>query len=182
MSEVDCLYQIQVPVHTYVRKFIQARYECLSWTPSKSDRIGKFLVALLERVPNRMEKYKAMPDSIHIKVLNDYALRKGFYLTQNSIEEFNEYIRLEIVEEVMRYQFNLKNRIGIKKYEQVWIRKQPEASAKIVVMDDLVVDQLFEKKEIIYDFLSQYNITEDDFSYESIKKATYRLKLPMLSA
>lgn len=182
---IPCLYSVQLLCPTYVRKFIQARYELKeneSWTPHKSDRIGKMFVSLLERAPRRLEKYKPMPDGLNVKIMNDYYARKGCHLSQDSMDDFNSFIRLELVEQVAQYEKNLKDEIGKKKYDQVWMRKSADASAKIVQMPGLVIHQLFEKREIMYDLLATFGITEDDFAYETLKKATYRLKLHQLSA
>lgn len=185
MPEFYPNFGIELPCPSYVRKYMQARYELkpgAKWRPLRSDRIGKFFINLLERAPDRMEKYKPFEDFLPIEISNDYGLRKGYWLSQEGIDDFNRFIRLELIEEVARYENNLRLEIGKKKYDKVFMRKSANASANIIPMDKIVIHQLFEKKEIMYDFLATFGITEDDFSYESLKKATYRLKLHSLSA
>ena len=183
MPEELSIHQLKLPVHPYVRNYILSRYNSSIWTPISGDRIGKYFLALLERVPNRYEKYSlSYTHSLPITLLNDYVARRGCHISRESIVDFNEYVRLEILEEIMTYLMNLKNNIGVKKYRRVYMRETSSSKPKVVKMDHIIIHQLFEKKEVIYDCLRKYNISEDEFAYESIKKAMYKLHVPLLSA
>ena len=107
---------------------------------------------------------------------------KASTFSNDSIAEFNDYIQLELIEEIAMYAFQVKNRVGLKKYKQLYIKHNRAKSAKVHVIQDPDLFQYLEKKEIIYDILKLYDITEDDLSFETVSKAWQRLKLPLLNA
>lgn len=170
-----------ISVRPYVSKFIMSRYQEPVWVINKQERIGKMLYNLLDRAPDRYDKEKDLGASIRIGLCSDYVRNKGVYLSNASIEEFNEFIKLEIIEEIAKYRFQVKNRIGLKKYKELYIRHSRARGAKVHVIQDPDVSQYFEQREIIYDILKLYGITEDDMAFDTVSKACQRLKLPLLT-
>ncbi|MBE7177733.1 MAG: hypothetical protein INR69_15095 [Mucilaginibacter polytrichastri] len=171
-----------------MRKFIQARYGCDVWEFNKSDRIGKIFYALLERVPRQLMKAEPYPKDftarLRIEVRERYTQMKGVYLPQSAVIEFNDQIKLELVEEIAEYMIKLKRGVGVKKYDKVYLKARMSKDKKIrtIVATDVQVAQHFELRNIIRDVLDSYGITEDDFPFDTVKKNIQRLKIPLLLA
>jgi hypothetical protein len=178
------MYTITVPVKPFVAKYICARYQALPWEINKGERIGKIIYNMLERMPKRDgPKMPELGASIDIKVSYWYANAKGVYLSKESVIEFNDFIRLELIEEILDYMHKINHGIGIKKYRELFITQQSASGkTKRRVITNPSLDQYFENKEIINDIFAQYDITEDDYPFENIKKDLQRMKLPKLSA
>lgn len=177
------MYTITIPVKPYVRKFVQARYEQEVWEINKQERLGKMFYLLLERMPRIYEKPKFnLGDQLKVNICHDYAVRRGPYISSDSVLEFNEAIQLEIIEDIAMHAFHVKKRIGIKKYKELYIKQGSQSRQKTYVIQNPDLFQYFEKKEIIYDILKIYNISEDDLPFETVRKAWQRFKLPLLSA
>lgn len=176
---------IDLPVKPYVAKFIRARYGQEVWQIDKSDRIGKILYNMLERIPKR-DAYQAPPvlgTTLKVGISHWYANCKGIYLSQEAIKDFSDQIRLELIEEVAEYQCKLKHGIGIKKYHELYIQQiTPSGRRKKRALIRPDVAQYFEFKEIVNDVFKQYGITEDDYPFDTFRKHINRTKLPMLIA
>lgn len=180
------MYTIAVPVKPFVRKFIAGRYRQDVWQVSRQDRIGKIFYLLLDRMPIIYKKIKLDPaiyrDTLVVNICEEYAERRGLYVSQANIIEFNDAIQLELIEAVAMYAYQVKNRVGLKKYKELYINQKTATMSRIQVIQDPNLFQYLEKREIIYDILKLYDITEDDLPYETLYKAWQRLKLPLLSA
>ncbi len=177
------MYTITIPVKPYVKKFIIARYRQDTWELNKAERIGKVLYAMLDRMPVRYEKSTVnYSDTLRVEICRDYARNKGIYLSNESIIDFNDYIQLELIEEIAMYALHIKNRTGLKKYDELYVKHANATRQKVHVIRNPQMMQYFEKREIIYDILKQYDISEDDFPFDTVKKACQRYKLPLLSA
>jgi hypothetical protein len=175
-----------IHVKPYVAKYIFARYRYDNniWQISKEDRIGKFVYNMLERVP-RLQPVKVPKKGspLVIGVSDWYFHCKGIYLSPESVNDLNAFIRLELIEEILEYIHKLRNGIGVKKYKELFINQTSNAGIKKrkAIMNPRV-DQYFEIQEIIYDVFKQYDITEEDYSIDNIRKDIQRLKLPLLMA
>jgi hypothetical protein len=172
-----------IAVKPFVSKYIFARYGQQVWEINKADRIGKVAWSLLERMPVLYSKSKLdYGSTLTIGICEDYAARKGVYLSNQAIREFNDFIQLEIIEEIAMFSFQVKNRVGLKKYRELYVVHNRTKTSKVHVVQDPDLYQYMEQREIIYDILKMYGITEDDFPYETVRKACQRLKLPLLTA
>jgi len=177
------MYTVTIPVKAYVGKFIFARYRQPVWEVNKQERIGKVIYCMLERMPHRYEKCNLkLGSTLQLQICHDYAVRKGLYLSNSSILEFNDFVQMELIEEIAMYAWQVKNRIGLKKYKELYVRHNRAKTNRVSVIQDPNLYQYLEKREIIYDILKLYDISEDDFPYETVFKAVQRLKLPLLTA
>lgn len=184
------MYQVTIPVKPFVAKYIYARYGLqpanghIVWRIDKSDKIGKIVFNLLERVP-RIQSQPPEERGAWLSIGINYHTfqNKGIFLSNRSIYEFNEQIQLEIIEEIAMYINHLQHNIGIKKYDELRVvhtTTHGKSRRRAITRPSLM--QYFETKEIIYDILQRYNITEDDYPFETIAKQLRRLKLPLLKA
>ena len=174
---------ITIAVRPYVKKFIQARYEQQVWQINKHERVGKMLYCMLERMPVRQDKtYLMLGDTLSIEISHDYARNKGIHLSNDNIIQLNEFIQDEIVEMMAMYAFGIKNRLGLKKYSELYVKHRRKTGTSTRVVQDPDLYQYFEKREIISDFLKLYDISENDLRVETVLKSWQRLKLPMLIA
>ncbi|MBS7565138.1 hypothetical protein KHS38_12055 [Mucilaginibacter sp. Bleaf8] len=177
------MYQITIPVKPFVAKYIYARYRQNVWQIDRKDRIGKIMFNMLERVPRGpLQPPPELGAQLPVRIIYQYAQNKGVYISNRSIMEFNEQIQQELIEEIALYANRLQNHVGIKKYDELYINQTSaygRSRTRAIINPD--VKQYFETKEIIHDIFKQYDITEDDYPYENIKKQLRRLKLPMLS-
>ena len=172
-----------ISVKPFVHKYILSRYQQPVWHINRQDRIGKVLYSMLERMPKRYEKSNlSLGASLTIGICEEYYRNKGVHLSNESILEFNDFIQLEIVEEIAMYAFQVKNRVGLKRYKQLYVRHNRNKPGRVQVIQDPDLFQYMEKKEIIYDIFKLYGITEDDLPFDTISKACQRLKLPLLNA
>ncbi|HVW97514.1 MAG TPA: hypothetical protein VHA56_16190 [Mucilaginibacter sp.] len=177
--------QIPLPVKPFVAKYIFARYQTEVWEINRQERIGKVIYAMLERYPLRKEKELDLGAEVTLAISREYYRNKGIYLSNASVLSFNDFIQAELIEEIAMYIYQVKNRIGLKKYRELYIRHQlskGERGQRVIVVKDPNVAQYFEQKEIIYDTLRLYHITEDDLPFDTVQKAVQRLKLPLLMA
>jgi len=177
------MYTKTITVRPFVSKFIFARYQQPVWEINKQERIGKVIYSMLDRLPLNYKKSQLnLGAHINVGICEDYSLRKGVYLSDESLIDFSDYIQMEIIEEMAMYEWNVKNRTGLKKYKELYVKHNRSKSNRVHVIQDPNLIQYLEKREIIYDILKFYDITEDDLPFETIKKALQRLKLPLLTA
>jgi hypothetical protein len=142
------------------------------------------LYSLLEHMPARMDKEELELGAwLDIRLCREYMRNKGVYVSNASVLEFNDFIYLELVEEIARYTNGVASRVGIKKYKELYIRmNRGNGDRRVQVIRNPDIVQYLEKKEIIFDILRLYDINEDDLPFERIKKSLQRLKLPVLRA
>lgn len=178
---------IDVPVKPFVAKYIYARYGLTplsSWTLDRKDRIGKILFNMLEPVPKGpMPPPPDLKSQLRVYLIRDYVRNQGFHLSNSSIKEFNEQIQQELIEEIAFYIARVQSGVGLKKYDKLYVSQTSEygkSRTRAIINPD--VAQYFEMKEIISDIFKQYDITEDDYAFDTIHKQLRRLKLPLLSA
>ncbi|RVU01102.1 hypothetical protein EOD41_10840 [Mucilaginibacter limnophilus] len=174
---------LKVQVKPYVKKFIVSRYRQEIWEISRQDRIGKMFYHLLEPMPKLYKRTNLeLGDLLLVEISDEYATRQGCHLPVDSILEFNDSIYLELIEEIAIYAFQVKNKVGLKKYKELYVKHKTSTRNRTYVLQDPDISQYFEKREVIYDILKLYGITEDDLPFDTVKKAWQRLKLPMLNA
>jgi hypothetical protein len=177
------MYTKTITVRPFVSKFIFARYQQPVWEINKQERIGKVIYSMLDRIPLNYKKSQLnLGASLQIQISEDYSLRKGVYLSDDCLIEFSDFIQMELIEEMAMYEWNVKNRTGLKKYKELYVKHNRAKTKKVSVIQDPNLIQYLEKREIIYDILKLYDITEDDLPFETIRKALQRLKLPLLTA
>lgn len=179
------MYTIAIPVKPYVAKFIRARFDQDIWQLDKCDRIGKILYNMLERIPLRKDfkEPAELGATLVVGISLRYANLKGIYLSPESIKEFNDQIRLELIEEVVEYHSKLKYGVGVKKYNELYISQcSPfgRVRKRTIIKPDMA--QYVEFKEIVYDVFKKYDITEDDYPFDTFRKHINRVKLPLLIA
>ena len=146
-----------------------------AWRLNLRDKEGKFLYALLERTPDRYEKFSTIGDQLYILIPSKIAYTKGAYLSQASIDLFNEYIKQCIVDEIQQFHTGITTRIGLKMIDKVTVN-QYQADNKIRVMRvaSSEASKFFWQKSMISDILAKYDITEDEISTDAIVKHLQR--------
>ncbi|MGY0037657.1 hypothetical protein [Pedobacter sp. NJ-S-72] len=168
------MYTLTIPVRPFVKKFIHSKYKCVIWKFSKTDRIGKYFYALLQKQPRIPEAYTEMQAAITIEIPIFHAHRKGVYLSQENINDFNEFIYEELVDGIVSYYQNIQSKQGMKKYDNIHMKIQSRGSVKFKKIPNPSIVQFFELKEIVYDHLLKFDINEDDLPFETIRKNVYR--------
>lgn len=168
------MYTITIPVRPFVKKFINTRYNCSVWKFSKTDRIGKYFYALLQRQPCTPENYTKMATTMTVEIPISYAHNKGVYLSQEDVNDFNDFIHDELVDGIVSYCQNIQAKQGVKKYGQTYLKLETKGTAKFRKIPNPNVTQFFELKEIICDHLLRFGINEDDIPFETIRKNVYR--------
>lgn len=146
-----------------------------TWRLNLRDKEGKFLYALLERTPDRYEKFTTTGEQLYILVPSKIAYSKGAYLSQQSIDLFNEYIKQCIVDEILLFHTGIATRIGLKMIDRVTVN-QYQADNKIRVMRvaSSEAQKFFWQKSMISDILAKYDIVEEEISTDSIVKHLQR--------
>lgn len=170
---------LHLPVKRFVLKYCDKRF-CKdtafgrSWRLNMREKEAKFLWALLERTPNRYEKYAPDEAKLHILVPSNIACQRGAYLSQESIDLFNEYIKQCIVDEISTFHTGIKCKMGLKMIDKVTLNQYQAERTRVLRITPGEAHKFFWQKSMIYDFLAQYDITEDEISAESIVKHLQR--------
>jgi hypothetical protein len=163
---------LEIPVKRYVLNYITARYGS-PWQPVKRYKDSRMILNLLERAPNRYEKYAA-GETVLIVRLNSYQVKyHGCYLSQNSIDEFNEFIKQCILDDILNYSRFVKAGVGLKTSERVkvMIRKEHKSPRNVPPEEG---KKFFSQKEMINDILDKYQIDEADMTYDMVIKHVQR--------
>lgn len=164
---------LEIPVKRYVLNYIENKYGS-PWIISKRFKEGRMLINLLNRAPNRYEKYRSSDSLLKIKLLTDTINDQGCYLTPKNIDEFCEFIKQCILDDIVNYSLFIKGGIGLKNAERVDIKlREDHVSPRKAPTREGI--KFFSQKEIIFDILSHYGIDESDMTYDSIAKHLQRL-------
>jgi hypothetical protein len=147
----------------------------MTWRLNLRDKEAKFLYALLERTPDRYEKFQPGEEELYIRVPSKIAYSKGAYLSQQSIDLFNEYIKQCIVDEILMFHTGIATRIGLKMIDKVTVNQyQANCKVRVLRVASSEAQKFFWQKSIISDILAKYDITEEEISTDSIVKQLQR--------
>jgi hypothetical protein len=184
---INFMLTIDVPVKPFVAKYIYARYglkPSSPWILDRKDRIGKIMFNMLEPVPKGpMPMPPNLGAELKVYLIRDYVRNQGIHLSNSSIKEFTEQIQQELIEEIAFFIARVQNGTGLKKYDKLYVSQTSEygkSRTRAIINPD--VAQYYEMKEIINDIFEQYDITEEEYAFDTIHKQLRRLKLPLLSA
>lgn len=165
---------LKVPVRKFLFKYITTKYGH-PWRLSSRYRDGRVLKEFLERTPNRYEKYLPNDNILEIIVPSQVFLTKGSYLSQSRIDSFTKIVYADLMEEIEEFYSAVTSGIGMKKCAKVRVlisAKNEKIRERRIASSQ--GEKFFAQKEIISDFLKKYDITEDDLTYDAVKKKLQR--------
>ena len=179
MMQSDCII-LPVPVRRYVLKFITQKYGLAEGEPWRiGTRGGKeriFMYSLLERTPNRYEKYRKSEAVLMIAIPLRIYFKRGSFLSQESIELFNSYIQAALLDEITLHYFGVKAGIGLKKCPRVvtTVHRSADGHERNKRIPASQGTRFFAQDATIYDILGKYDIGENDLTLDSILKHVNR--------
>ncbi|MHB8209113.1 hypothetical protein [Mucilaginibacter sp.] len=168
---------LRVPVKRFVLKYITAKFKLQPGEAWRIGRLGKentIICCLLERTPNRYEKYLKNEAILDIIIPENINLKKGAFLSQDSINVFTGFIKDSLLEEINLYYFGIKNGQGLKRCEKVVAIVHKEDKVKQVRLKTEEGKKFYAQNNTIYDILEKYNITPSDLTFDSIVKHIQR--------
>ena len=172
---------LHVPVKRFVYKYITGKFNLKDGEPWKIGLRGKeniMLYSLLERAPNRHEKYKKSEAVLTILIPSRLNCLKGNFISQEHIDLYTNYIQDLIQDEIMLYYFGIKSGIGLKKCDRVvtavFKYQGNEGKVRTRRVPRSEGEKFYAQNETIYDILKKYQITEDDLTFDSIIKHVQR--------
>lgn len=165
---------LHVPVRRFVYKYITAKYGKV-WRVRTRGKENLMLTSLLERAPDRYEKYKKNEVMLEIFIPSRLNLLNGNFLSQDSLDTFTHFIHDLLLDEITLYYFGIKNGIGLKKSEKV-VTTVYEHDNKIKTRRTPVKNgkNFYAANETVYDILKVYNISDADLTFDSIIKHMQR--------
>jgi hypothetical protein len=171
---------LHVPVRLYVYKYIMHVFGEKGapfnyWRLNTSSKEGMTLYSMLERMPDRYEKYRPDDIELDIRIPGKIRQRKGPNLSQASVDMFNDYIKQLIMDEILQFHTGINTRIGLKAIDKVTISHYVgNKVARVQRLQTTEAKNFFWQKSIITDILMKYDITEDEISSESVAKYLQR--------
>lgn len=143
---------LHFPVSSHVKKYLLKKTAIRSdgvYFLDRKDAVGKIILNLLQKKSGQWNQSKQkLPDIFKVHITENYAIKSGIYLPPEKVTEFNSIIDKQFREEM--YQFMLVN---------------------VAVGNGKFYKQEMEK------FLRYYDITEDDFSFDSFLRDFKRKKI-----
>lgn len=141
--------KIKVPTDTYLIKYLMHRFLTDPIVVTKKDTIGHYLTKMVQNYGTDNKKYQHNYQT-HIEFFLplEYLTRYGCYLSPEAINDFNEFLKREFYNDL----FN---------YIEVARRYDP----------DILI------KDATFDFMNKYGITEQEKSFDALKKAYQRDRL-----
>lgn len=171
-------------VPSYVYKYCSAMFG-KQWRLSMRNKESRVLYAMLERSPYRYEKYIKRKGycELNIRVPAKMQCMKGGWLSQESIDLFIEYVHQLILDEITLFHTGIKTQIGLKAIDRVALNQYlADRKVRVIRVKPTEAAKMFWQKNIIYDILRKYDITEDDLTYDSIVKHLQRNSPAQVSA
>lgn len=170
---------LHLPVRRYVYKYCCKLFsepgKPYDWRLTKHPKEGLVIYALLERTPHRYEKPVVNEAMLNIFIPSNISRTKGWYIPQEGIDAFNEYIRQVIMDEILQFHTGIQSQIGLKAIEKVTCTQYlADKRCRVVRLLPKEAKNFFWQKSIIYDILKKYDITEDDMSFDSVVKHLQR--------
>lgn len=171
---------LHLPVRSYVYKYCRTVFGDAGkpfdyFKLNMNLKECKMLHALLERTPNRYEKYRQNEAVLNILIPTRIAIGKGCYLSQESIDIFNDYIKDVIMDQIVFFQTGIATKVGLKAIDKITIHQyQADKKIRVLRIKPEAAEKFYWQKSIIYDILAKYDITEDELSFDSIVKHLQR--------
>lgn len=160
---------IKIPCKNFVRKYIDAKYGT-PWVLSNRYSEGRAFKLLLDRAPDKYEVYPKSEAVLEVIIPPKFFFKYGSYISPENCEEFGAFIRDRIIDEMKALNSSIQNGIGLKRNKKIRVmfgtkerRMSPEQAPKF-----------FTRKEIIYDILDKYGISDADLTFDSITKHLQR--------
>lgn len=142
----DTSIKITLPIKSYLKKYLAFSLEVDPYTLSTDDHFGSWVLALLTNQPysRQANDVQQYNDEIHLVIPSFYALSNRFILDMRTVLRINEHLDKQLDEEMNRYLFR--------------IRSLPQQQIKTHIIQ----------------FRNDYDITEDELSYDALKKRHQR--------
>lgn len=173
---------LHVPVRRFVLKYCTTVFGD-PWKLSTRWKEGMMVHAMLERMPHRYEKYHSDECILSLKISSKIACSKGVYLSQVSVDTFNDYIKQVIMDEILLFHTGIQTQIGLKAIDRVSVNQYMENKRiRLLRIEPQEAKKFFWQKSIIHDILNKYSITEDDLSTDSVVKYLQRYSRADVSA
>ena len=166
---------LKVPVRSFVFKYLTSKYGN-PWRISSRHKDARVVQSLLARTPNRYDKF-ITKDMVILDVVipTKIHLTKGSYLSQQCINELQEIINDDILREIENFYSGVTSGLGLKDCSKVRvIISDQQDKIRERRIDTNEAHRFFSQKQIIYDVLKKYDITEDDMTYDCIVKRLQR--------
>ena len=140
--------EIEIPVKLYIKRYLNVKYgEPARLTRKELE--GSFLYELIE--DPRQERDKEVGSFGHaltVQLPDRVLMRKGYYLTPTQVSNFNSFMERFI-------------KVEMRSHIDMILRKQPDT----------------EIRHAIYDYQQLYELSDDFFPFDSIKKDYYRYRV-----
>ena len=140
--------EIEVPTKLYIKRYLNIKYgDPVQLT--RKDLEGSFLYELIEDPrQDRNSEVGSYHHKMSVLLPDRVLMRKGFYLTPTNLSNFNSWMEKYIKSEMRRH-------------IDLMLRQKPD----------------LEIRDAIYDYQKQYQLFDDFFPFDSIKKDYYRYRL-----
>ncbi len=140
--------EIEIPVKLYIKRYLEIKYGSPA-VLTRKELEGSFLYEIIEDPRNERNSETGVFNHILVAQLPDRVLlRKGFYLTPTQVSNFNNWMSKFI-------------KMEMRKHVDLLLRANPS----------------IEIRAAIYDYQKQYQLHDDFFPFDSIKKDYYRYRL-----
>jgi hypothetical protein len=140
--------QIEIPTKKYIKQYLTVKYG-LPATLTRKELEGAFLYELIEDPrSDRDSESGTFNHILTVQLPERVLMRKGFYLTPTQLSNFNSWMARFI-------------KLEMRKHVDLLLRANPN----------------MEIREAIYDYQKQYDLHDDFFPFDSIKKDYYRYRL-----
>jgi hypothetical protein len=166
---------LKVPVRSFVYKYLTSKYGN-PWRINSRYKDARVFQYLLARTPNRYDKF-ITKDMVILDVVipTQIHLKKGSYLSQECIHELHEIINDNIMHEIETFYRGVTTGLGLKDCNKVRVivNENTERFQERRI-DTREAFRFFAQKQIIYDILKKYDITEEDLTYDCVVKRLQR--------
>lgn len=163
---------LKIPVKNFVKKYIVAKYGT-PWVLSDRYSEGRTFKQLLDRAPLKYQIHPKSETVLEVVIPARFHYKYGSYITPENCEEFNAFIHDKIIDEVKSCYHSIQAGIGLKRNKKIRImlgskerRISPDQAPKF-----------FTRKEVIYDILDKYGISDADLTFDSITKQLQRSRM-----
>jgi len=143
-------YQEQIPLKSYAKKFLTKIICTEPYKVSKNDVFGNFLIHELKgsiySIDERIKNYPEFQDELQIIIPESYANKYRIKgISFENVKAINNYI----------------DRLFDSYFKSAMVR-------------EITKNENSKIKQLIYEFRNFYDLSEDDISYETLKKKFYR--------
>lgn len=143
-------FSVEIPVEAYLKKFILKKLGCEPYVLANDNYIGQVLLSKLRKKDCTYKQIKPTGTTFKFIIPNKYAENFGVcIINEQNIRNFVRWAEVAFREELF-----------------VWME------SRFSLKEELDID--IKIKNSIISFCKSYDIAEDEFAYETLKKAIYR--------